>query len=232
VLAALVLYGLWALTLAASDEPVRVGAASQTVPIAPAAPATPAAIVAPAAEPSPPAAVVAIAGVANLPPGVSSEQWAAIEAELTPRPDAAAELQRLRSYLEWSDALRRFRDGHIGGATTPEQLALAREIEQGLGERVRRAEVSAAEARQIESAILTLSVPDEAERAERLRQWAAAELPPPAPADTQQESFERRQAEIVAAWAAQPAASRDPAALERELEALRRQSFAVPGGPR
>ena len=75
-------------------------------------------------------------------------------------------------------------------------------------------------------------MPDEAERGERLRQWAAAELAPPAPADPRQESFERRQAEIVAAWGAQPAAARDRAALERDLEALRRQSFAVQGGPR
>lgn len=223
--AAVVLYGLWALTLASPDEPVRVGAAAQAAPI------TPAAIVAPAPEPTPPPAGVATAAQAPVPPGVSSEQWAAIEAELARRPDAAAELQRLRGYLEWSDALRRFRDGG-GGATTPEQLALAREIEQGLGERIRRAEVSAAEARQIESTILALFVPDETERAERLRQWAAAELAPPTPADPRQESFERRQAEIVAAWGAQPAAARDRAALERDLEALRRQSFAVQGGPR
>jgi hypothetical protein len=228
VTAAVVLYGLWALTLASPDEPDRVGAASQAAPIAPVAPA---AIVAPAPEPTPPPAVVATAAQAAVPPGVSSEQWAAIEAELARRPDAAAELQRLRGYLEWSDALRRFRDGGAG-ATTPEQLALAREIEQGLGERVRRAEVSAAEARQIESAILALFVPDEAERAERLRQWAAAELAPPAPADPRRESFERRQAEIVAAWGAKPEEARDRAALERDLEALRRQSFAAPGGPR
>ena len=227
-MAAVVLCGLWALTLASSNEPVRVGAA----PVAPIAPAAPAAIVAPAPEPGPPAAVVAVAAEPNVPPGVSPDQWAAIEAELARRPDAAAELQRLRGYLEWSDALRRFRDGRAGGPTTPEQLALAREIEQGLGERVRRAEVSAAEARQIESAILALFVPDEAERGERLRQWAAAELAPPAPADPRQESFERRQAEIVAAWGAQPAAARDRAALERDLEALRRQSFAARSGPR
>jgi hypothetical protein len=227
VTAAVVLYGLWALTLASSDEPVRVVAAPQAAFIAPAAPA---AIVAPTPEPGPPAAVVAAAAEASVPPGVSSEQWASIESELMRRPDAAAELQRLRGYLEWSDALRRFRDGRAAGATTPEQLALAREIEQGLGERVRRGEVSAAEARQIESAILALFVPDEAERGERLRQWATAELAPPAPADPRQEAFERRQAEIVAAWGAQPAAARDPAALERDLEALRRQSFAAPGG--
>ena len=225
-MAAVVLYGLWALTLAAPDEPARVGAAPQAVAAAPAATA------APVPETAPAATVVATAAAADVPPGVSSEQWAAIQKELSSRPDAPAELQRLRGYLEWSDALRRFRDGRAGDATAPEQLALAREIEQGLAERIRRAEVSAAEARQIENAILALTVPDEAERSERLRQWAAAELAAPASADPRQAEFERRQVEIVAAWSALPPAVRDQAALERELEALRRQSFAVQGGQR
>ena len=103
---------------------------------------------------------------------------------------------------------------------------------QGLGERIRNAEVSAGEARQIESAILELSVADEAERSERLRQWAAAELAPAAGPDPRQAAFERRQVEIVAAWSALPPAARDRAALERELEALRQQSFATGTGPR
>jgi hypothetical protein len=228
-MAALVLYGLWALTLASSDEPSPVRAAISAPTATPAAPRAAEAAVAAAQPPSP---IAATAAPSSVPPGVTSEQWAAIEAELAGRADAPAELQRLREYLGWSDALRRFRDGRAGDAATPEQLALARELEQGLGERIRRAEVSAGEARQIESALLALLVPDEAERAERVRRWAAAELAPPAAADPRQETFARRQAEIVAAWSARPAAERDRAALERELEALRRQSFAAPAGPR
>ena len=227
-MAAVVLYGLWALTLASTDEPARVAAAAPSRSATPA----PRTVPVPEVRPAAPAAVPATPAAAEVPPGVSPEQWAAIQAEVARRPDAAAELQRLRDYLGWSDALSRFRDARTGGAASPEQLALAREIEQGLGERIRRAEVSAGEARQIESAILALTLPDEAERSERLRQWAAAELASPAAADPRQASFERRQAEIVAAWSTQPAAARDRAALERELEALRRQSFAPPHGPR
>ena len=73
---------------------------------------------------------------------------------------------------------------------------------------------------------------DEAERSERLRQWAAAELAPAAAPDPRQAAFERRQVEIVAAWSALPPAARDRAALERELEALRQQSFAAGTGAR
>jgi len=154
----------------------------------------------------------------------TDEQWAAIEAEVSKRPDAPAELQRLHAYLQWSDALRRFRE-----APAADRAALAATIEQGLAERIRQGEVSAGEARQIESALLALTGADEAERAERLRQWAATELTAGAAADPRQAAFERRQAEIVAAWSAQPASARDPAALERELETLRRLSFAPAG---
>jgi hypothetical protein len=225
-MAALVLCGLWALTLASSEEPAA-GRASPTAPPAARDPAAAPGPVLVAAAPAP-----ATPAQAPSPPGVSAGQWAAIEAEVGRRPDAPAELQRLRDYFAWSDALRRFRESGGSGAASEERLALARSLEQGLGERVRRAEVSAAEARQIEAAILAVTVPDDAERGERLRRWAAAELPPPAPADPRQAAFRSRQAEIVAAWSAQPAAARDRAALERELEALRQQSFPVAGGPR
>jgi len=75
-------------------------------------------------------------------------------------------------------------------------------------------------------------VADDAERSERLRQWAAAELAPAAAPDPRQVAFERRQVEIVSAWSALPPAARDRAALERELEALRQQSFAAGTGMR
>ncbi|MEO5883768.1 MAG: hypothetical protein ABIQ06_15230 [Caldimonas sp.] len=233
VMAALVLVGLWALTLASPDEPARVVAAPRAAPFAGAGAPPPAPDAFPAAAAVATAAVAVVAApVADLPPGVTPEQWAAIEAEMTQRPDALAELQRLRAYLQWSDALRRFREARAAGLPATEQMALAQVLEQGLGERIRGAEVSAAEARQIEGAILELTVADDVERSERLRQWAATELAPAAAADPRQAAFERRQVEIVAAWSALPPAARDRAALERELEDLRQQSFSRSVGTR
>jgi len=222
--AAALLYGVWAL-FGASAESDRVAAApSSTVAAAnPMAASLADAPAAPAAELAA-SSVAAAEATDALPPGVTREQWAAIEAEVSKRPDAPAELQRLHAYLQWSDALRRFRE-----APAADRAALAATIEQGLAERIRQGEVSAGEARQIESALLALTVGDDTERVERLRQWAATELAAGAAADPRQAAFERRQAEIVAAWSAQPASARDPAALERELEALRRQSFAPAG---
>ena len=50
----------------------------------------------------------------------------------------------------------------------------------------------------------------------------------PAAVDPRQAEFQSRQAALVAAWSARPAAARDSAALTRDLEALRRASFASP----
>jgi hypothetical protein len=219
------LAGLWMLGGERESRPVAVaGAGAAPAP----APSPVAAAPAPGGEPATVGEDTADRGV-DLPPGVSREQWAAVEADLAARPDGPAELARLRAYLQWSDALRRFREARQAGAADADVAALAQTLQAGLSERIRNAEVTAAEARQIEGAILAISVADEAERSERLRQWTAAELAPAAAADPRQAAFERRQGELVAAWAALPPAARDRAALERELEALRQQSYAPTG---
>ncbi len=165
------------------------------------------------------------------PPGLSREQWAALVAEMKNRADGSAELHRLSGYFAWSDTLQRFRDARRAGAGADELRPLAQALDAGLAERLRRAEVSAGEARQIESAILAVTVADEAQRGERLQRWAATSFAPAAPTapDPRQAAFERQQGEIVAAWSALPAAARDRAALARELEAARLRSFADTG---
>jgi hypothetical protein len=213
--------GLWALTMERPADAARAAAEPRAAP-----PDRHEATVSTPEGLPPAAAATPAAPDRDLPPGVSREQWAAIEAETTHRADGPAELQRLRSYLEWSDALRRFREARQAGAPAADLAALAQSLDDGLSERIRLTEVSAAEARQIKGATLEVTLADEALRAERLRQWAATELAP-AHADPRQATFEQRQGEIVAAWSALPAAARDRAALERELEGLRQQTFSA-----
>jgi len=160
-----------------------------------------------------------------VPPGISSEQWAALQVQLRGRPDGPAELRRLGDYFAWSDALRRFREARLAGTAAADLRPLAQTLEEGLTERLRRSEVTAAEARRIEVALLEVTQPDRSRRADDLERWSAAHLAPPAAIDPRQAEFERRQSELVAAWSAQPAAARDRSALARELEALRQQSF-------
>jgi hypothetical protein len=161
----------------------------------------------------------------SRPVGVSAAQWNALVSELRGRPDGATELSRLAGYFAWSDTLRRFREARTAGASAADLLPLAQALDDGLPERLRLAELSAAEARQVKSAIFEVTVPDESMRAQRLQQWAAATFAPTA-VDPRQAEFERRQSEIVAAWSARPAATRDNVALTRELDGLRRQSFS------
>lgn len=154
----------------------------------------------------------------DVPPGVSAEQWRALVAELRQRPDGAAELTRLRAYMVWSDAVERWR-------ADPGNAALAAEVRAGLPERLARREVSAPEARLLEGTLLATLEPDAARRAQALRSFDAA-LPAPAVPDARERAYQQAQAAAVAAWRATPVSQRDPAALNTELQRLRRQHFA------
>ncbi len=174
-----------------------------------------------------------------LPPGVSAAQWHQLTVEMQGRADGPAELQRLAAYFEWSDLLRRFREARATGSGSAGQVQeLVQPLAQGLDERLRQRELSAPEALRVKGAILEATVTDPAERRQQLQQWAGAAIGPMTPtaattstasADPRQPQFDRSQAAIVAAWSAQPAALRDPAALARQLDALRTQTFTRTG---
>lgn len=196
---------LWSLReTGAAPEVARRGAAP--VPTATPAAAAPVA-----------AAAVSPAATDGPPPGLSAEQWATVEAELATHPQAAAERTRLRGYFAWSDAVQRWRQAR-------HDVALARQIDAGLPERLANAEVSVAEARMLKLALLQTLVADEAGRVEALQAFDAT-LPRSAGPSAREREFQQRQTALVAAWQAQPAAQRDPAALQRQLEALRRSQF-------
>jgi hypothetical protein len=105
----------------------------------------------------------------------------------------------------------------------------------GLDVRLRQRELSTAEALRVKGAILEATVTDPAERQQQLQQRADAVMRPvttittTATADPRQPRFDRSQAAIVAAWSSQPAALRDCAALARQLDALRTQTFTRTG---
>lgn len=207
--AAALLWGLRDAPEAAAPRGAGQGAAPAATTTAAALPvaAAPAAAV-------PPAAALAADGP---PPGLSAEQWATVEAELARHPQAAAERARLRGYFAWSDAVQRWRGAR-------HDVALARQVDAGLPERLARTEVSVAEARVLKLALLQTLVPDEAGRLAAMQTFDAT-LPRSAGPTAREREFQQRQSALVAAWQAQPAAQRDPAALQRQLEALRRSQF-------
>lgn len=142
-----------------------------------------------------------------------------MEAELASHPAPAAERARLVAYFTWSDAVQRWRDAR-GDA------GLARQVAAGLPERLAQREVSAAEARQLQAALLLTLEPDEARRVAALQAFDAS-LPAPAAPDPRDQAFRKSQAALVAAWQARPAEQRDPAVLARDIEALRRTHFGT-----
>ena len=177
----------------------------------------------PAPMPAPPTLAQAAGVEPAPPPGLNATQWQALRSELAGRPD---ELRRVVDYLSFSDRLQQFRD-----CKAVDRKALAAEIDRSIDERLRQRELSAGEARLIKIAVLQELLPDEAQREAALLAWEAAQRAAAKPdlgVAAREADFQRRQAGIVAAWQAQPAAQRDPQALERELEALRRSSFSSP----
>jgi hypothetical protein len=176
----------------------------------------------PAPMPAPPTLAQAAPEPASPPPGLNAEQWVSLRRELAHRPD---ELRRVVDYLSFSDRLQHFRDG-----TAADRKALAAVIDRSINERLRQRELGAGEARLIKIAVLQELLPDETQREAALQAWETAQraaAKPDLAVAAREADFQRRQAEIVAAWQAQPARQRDPQALERELEALRLSSFST-----
>lgn len=198
---------------------LRPDTAPAVAPTAGSAPPRPTVSRADAAVTGAPTAATATAtsGGEAPPPGLTAEQWSQVEARLAGHPQAAAERDRLRRYFAWTDAVQRWRGAR-------QDLALAQQVDAGLPERLAQAEVSAPEARQLKAALLQTLLPDDASRTAALQAFDAT-LPRPAGPTPRDLEFQRRQSALVAAWQAQPASQRDPAALQRQIDALRRSHF-------
>jgi hypothetical protein len=164
--------------------------------------------------------------LAAAPPGVGAAQWQQLREQLLQQPGGAAELQRVADFLAYQDTLRRFRRLHSAGAGSEELRQTASVLDAGLAQRLQRNELSLPEARLVKLAVLDVLQPDDDARRSALARWDASVAAPPRP-DPREQAFEREQAALVARWSAQPQAQRDPAQLQRELDALRRRSFAA-----
>ena len=191
---------------------VSAEAGRANVPAAPGA-------AAPAAEPS-----------SGSPPGLTPQQLSELRASLENHPQREAEVERIAAYMQFAQQWTQFRERRAAGAAVSELQPLASALDGALEERLRQREMSAAEALQVKAALLEALVPDVASRQTALSTWRSAALAgaPPAAAAPQDEAFQRRQAEIVAAWRALPPEQRDERRLEAELDALRSVAFPAP----
>jgi hypothetical protein len=199
-----------------------------------AGPATPASR-APAAAPAATAAIVPRPGDAadtDIPAGLTPEQYRELRATLADHPQRGVEIARVAAYLQFTAQWQAFLQRRATGAIDDDLRALARTLDDGLGERLAQREMTAGEAAFVKAALLDVLQPDAAARDAALKAWRAeadaaarAAAPPP---DAREAEFARRQAALVAAWQALPPAQRDAQRLEAELEALRQSVFTTP----
>lgn len=166
--------------------------------------------------------------------GLTAAQHQQIREALADHPQRDAEIARVTAYLQFAAQWQHFLARRAAGVGADELKRLARGLDAELDARLQRREVTAAEAAQTKAALLDVLAPDAASGQTALQQWRASTFAAPAAADPRAAEFERRQAEVVAAWRVLPPAQRDPQQLEAELEALRRSVFTAPpaGAPK
>lgn len=163
------------------------------------------------------------------PPGVADDAWRELLASLENHPQREAEIQRITSYLVFSDRVSRFRELSQRGKPTPELKALAGQLLGEIDTRLEARELHAGEALQLRTAMLQVTETDPAAREAALAQWraqSAARTPPTV--SRQDQAFQARQSELLAAWQARAPQDRDPRQLESELEALRQEFYTPP----
>jgi hypothetical protein len=188
-----------------------------------------ASLTAPGASGTAPAAAPArITGESNQTIGLTAEQHQQIREALADHPQRDVEIARVTAYLQFAAQWQHFLARRAAGVGAEELKPLARGLDAELDARLQRHEVTAAEAAQIKAALLDVLAPDAASRQTALQQWRASTAAAPSAADPRAAEFDRRQAEVLAAWRALPPAQRDPQQLEAELEALRVSVFTAP----
>lgn len=170
----------------------------------------------------------------SRPADFSEADWDALNKALEHEPDKARERQRLVSYLRFQRAAAQWSEMKDGPDVARRQ-ALGREIVAQLPEHVANGEVNAGEAIVLLTAIGEDLEPDMARRKTWMETQQArlqgtqtdAQAKALAEEKRKNEEFGRLQAEVVAKWQAAPAAERDPAVLERQLQALREKVYAT-----
>jgi hypothetical protein len=166
---------------------------------------------------------------------MSPTEAATLNQALGSKEQGQQELQRVTSFLNFQRNFEKWQE--MQEATDPApRHALARQLMDGLPQRVQQAEIIQPEAEFMCAMLLTDLEPDEAARNQKLegcKEKIAAVAPR---ADTEQAmraaqcqtEYRRREAALVAEFQAKPAAQRDPHQLEVELNKAKRAVFDSP----
>jgi hypothetical protein len=163
---------------------------------------------------------------------LTEEEWTSLREALKDTPNREREQARIIEYLRFQKQFQRWqalRDSH----DTAQRQALAKELLDGVPQRLAQREMSAGEAQLLQSTLLEELVPDAQQRQARLQverqrlatQPTEAEVAAQRQDTVKQQDYKRREAEIISQWQAMPVDQRDQRWLESQLDAARRAAY-------
>lgn len=166
---------------------------------------------------------------------LAPENLAALNQVMSKQPEGEKELQRVTSFLKFQRGFERWQE--MQDQTDPgPRHELARSLMASLPDRVRTAEISLPEAALMCGMLLNDLEPNEQMREQKMAE-CHRNLEAVSPrVDTEQgmraaqcqTEYRRREAALVAEFQARPAAQRDAARLEADLEKARRDVYDSP----
>lgn len=186
------------------------------------------------AAPTPSVADAALAlgqGDADFAP----ENLASLNQAMGAQPNGQQELQRVTTFLKFQRGFERWQE-MMEDADPSVRHALANSLMAALPERVKGAEITLPEGTLMCAMLLNDLEPDEAARERRLAECNKGMEAVAPRVDTEQgmreaqcqTEYRRREAALVAEFQARPAAQRDPARLEADLDKTRKDVYDSP----
>lgn len=169
-----------------------------------------------------PALPAAPTGSSGIPPGMTADQWRQLNDALRDHPEREAEIARITSFVAFNSRVQQFHTQRTVGARPATLQPLAEQLQTEIGERLKRGELTLAEAENLETELLEVLETDTAARERSLAQWRSEHAATPGPEiDPREAEFGRQLAAAVENWQTLPEEQRDPQQLEAQLQAIR-----------
>lgn len=160
----------------------------------------------------------------TVPRGLTAEQWQVLQDSVKDHPRAAEELARIAEFFASKMDFEAFDAVRAGDPNDRRLPAMARALLPRVDLHLQRGELSGGDAVALRAELLQHAEPDETRRAEDMARWVerqAATVPAAAPPDPGFVAYKQAEEQLLAQYRALPESQRDPAALARQVRALR-----------
>lgn len=159
-----------------------------------------------------------------VPRGLTAAQWQVLQDSLKDHPQAAQELARIAEFFGSKADFDAFDAIRAQDPNDRRLAAMARGLLPKVDLHLQRGELTGGDAMALRAELLQHTEPDETRRAEEMAQWRARQaalVPAAAAPDPGFVAYRRAEEQRVAQYKALPESQRDPAALARQVQALR-----------